>query len=146
MEGATTKLADSDSKEWKEWEWSKVQTLYMRNPFGWILGLHQWFSDDPFSTPGYRSIFRGAYSKPPNWDVNHGASIRQVNDFWDLNRSFALLLTWQTMHPLSLFFANQAPICSRRSLSSGNRLPKNSRQSTSPMAFLTAMSLFYKLF
>ena len=38
------------------------------------------------------------------------ASIRQVVDFSDLNRSSSVLPSGQSMHPLSPFFANQAPL------------------------------------
>ncbi|MGA1646517.1 MAG: penicillin acylase family protein, partial [bacterium] len=51
-----------------------------------------------------------ASSNPPDWNVKHGASIRQVIDFSDLNRSSSVLPTGQSMHPLSPFFANQAPL------------------------------------
>ena len=110
MEQATTKLSNAHGDDWQAWGWGKIQTLHMKHPLGWIPGLGRWFSAGPFPAPGYRSTLRRASSNPPNWNVKHGASIRQVIDFSDLNRSSSVLPTGQSMLPLSPFFANQAPL------------------------------------
>ena len=110
MEQAITKLSDAHGDDWQAWGWGKIQTLHMQHPLGWIPGLGPWFSAGPFLAPGYRSTLRRASSNPPNWNVKHGASIRQVIDFSDLNRSSSVLPSGQSMHPLSPFFANQAPL------------------------------------
>ena len=110
MEQAITKLSASHGNDWQTWEWGTIQTLQIKHPFGWLPGLDRWFSVGPFPAPGYRSTLRRASSNPPDWNVKHGASIRQVIDFSDLNRSSSVLPTGQSMHPLSPFFANQAPL------------------------------------
>ena len=95
MEQAITKLSDAYGDDWQAWGWGKIQTLHMKHPLGWIPGLGHWFSVGPFPATGYRSTVRRASSNPPKWNVKHGASIRQVIDFSDLNRSSSVLPTGQ---------------------------------------------------
>ena len=60
MEQAIAKLSDAHGVDWQAWEWGKIQTLHMKHPLGWILGLGRWFSTGPFPAPGYRSTLRRA--------------------------------------------------------------------------------------
>lgn len=110
---ALNTMQERYGEDWRQWQWGSLQTVQFAHPLGRFPLLDLWFASERYPSPGYRGTLLRAGSRPPNWSVGLGASIRQVIDFADLNRTSSVLPAGQSMHPFSPYFVNQSPLYAR---------------------------------
>jgi len=120
MQATVDQLTEEFGPEPFEWRWESVHTLTLRPP---LLGeisdhpespatlrliVNNLLSKGPFPVPGHgMTINKGEYSWSDPFSVTLGPSIRRIVDFSSPSRTYSVLPTGQSGHPLSSNFGDQ---------------------------------------
>jgi penicillin amidase len=90
------------------WHWRRLHTLTLRHPLGELPLLGRYFNRGPFPVPGASSTVNKMEYREPDFWVVHGASMRQITDFADLDAALAVLPGGQSGIPASPHYDDQA--------------------------------------
>lgn len=116
-------LTEQLGEEPFEWRWEALHTLTLKPPLLADIAAHSeapgalrlivenLLSEGPHPVPGHgMTINKGEYSWNKPFEMTLGPSIRRVVDFSNLSRSFSVLPTGQSGHPLSTNYADQTDL------------------------------------
>lgn len=116
-------LTEQLGEEPFEWRWETLHTLTLKPPLLADIAAHSeapgalrlivenLLSEGPHPVPGHgMTINKGEYSWNKPFEMTLGPSIRRVVDFSNLSRSFSVLPTGQSGHPLSTNYADQTDL------------------------------------
>jgi penicillin amidase len=91
----------------KDWAWGRVHTFEVTHPLGRLRVLAPYFNRGPYPVPGHSHTVGKLQFEPESFRVNHGASMRQVTDFADLNSAVSVLPGGESGIPASPYYADQ---------------------------------------
>jgi penicillin amidase len=89
------------------WHWRRLHTLTLSHPLGEVPLLGRYFDRGPFPVPGANSTVNKMEYREPDFRVVHGASMRQITDFADLDAALAVLPGGQSGIPASAHYDDQ---------------------------------------
>jgi penicillin amidase len=111
FEKAVRELREQLGGEPKSWSWGRLHTLELQHPVGRASRLlRPYFNRGPFAVPGSSATVNKMEYEEADFRVLHGASMRQITDFADLNASLAVLPAGQSGIPASPHYDDQLPL------------------------------------
>jgi penicillin amidase len=73
------------------WQWGRLHTFELMHPLGSVKLLAPYFNLGPYPVSGHSNTVAKRQFPQGTFHVNHGASMRQVTDFADLNTAVSVL-------------------------------------------------------
>jgi len=105
-------LATEQGKKLYQWRWGKIHSVTFEHALGRLKPLNRLFNIGPFDLGGsHTSINNASYLlNGNNFHAIVGPSMRQIVDCSDMKKSFMVIPTGQSGHPLSKHFKDQTPL------------------------------------